>query len=137
MVNGADNAQIKNPDDPIIQEIASQLESDEKFIKSARRYEGRDLIWFGEWTTSDGYLLTGGSNRTEAYTIASSLLREKAGIPIRASGNTSTKQEIQTLKEGTRQIEKEPKGCFSVIVFAMIVSLGYFAFITWLRHFVA
>lgn len=137
LVNGADDAQIKNPDDPIIQEIANQLESDEKFIKSVRRYEGRDLIWFGEWTTPDGYMITGGSNRTEAYKTASSLLREKVGIPVKSTRNTSPNQEKQPSNEGTKQIKKEPKGCLPVIALVMIVPLGFYFFISWLRQFIA
>ncbi len=83
LASGADNAPIKGPDDPIIKEIAEELVSEEKIIKSVRRYEGTELIWFGEWTSPDGHVHTGGSNRTAAYKQVSSMLKERATFPTK------------------------------------------------------
>jgi hypothetical protein len=80
LVEGADNAPIEGPKDPIIQEIAAELVKDPSVVTSIRRYEGRNLIWFGQWTSPDGYQHEGGSNRTMAYKQANALLREKLGI---------------------------------------------------------
>lgn len=82
LIQGADNAPIDSPDHPSIQEIAKQLENDPAVIKSIHRYEGHDLIWFGEWTSPSGHLLTGGSNRTIAYKQASELLRKHLNIQL-------------------------------------------------------
>lgn len=84
LAGGSENAPIAGPDDPIIEEIAEQLITDEKIIKSVRRYEGSELIWFGEWTSPDGYVNTEGSNRTAAYKAASSLLKQRAKFLKRA-----------------------------------------------------
>ena len=77
LVHGVDNAPIKGPENPIIKELAQNIASDSSVVKSIRRYEGSELIWFGEWTSPDGLVHTGGSNRTTAYKHVSSLLREK------------------------------------------------------------
>ena len=80
---GSENAPISKPDDPIIEEIAEELVTDEKVIKSVRRYNGSDLIWFGTWTSPDGYVHTGGSKRTEAYKQVSSMLKERVTFPTK------------------------------------------------------
>jgi hypothetical protein len=86
LVDGNPDATIKDPDDPTIRAIAQQLVQDEGVIRSIRRYEnGRDLIWFGEWTAPDGTLHQGGSNQTVAYKRAASLLRERAAREVRAA----------------------------------------------------
>ena len=81
LTSASDDAPIKGPDDPVIQEIAAQLAADEKIVKSVRRYSGQELIFFGEWTSPNGSVHTGGSNRTAAYKQVSELLREKASFP--------------------------------------------------------
>ena len=85
LVNGADDVPIKGPDDPIIKEIAQNMANDSSVVKSIRKYEGSDLIWFGEWTAPNGLFCTGGSNHTIAYKRASSLLREKLNLSPRSS----------------------------------------------------
>lgn len=77
LVNGADNAPIKDPENPIIKENAQNLVNDSSVVKSIKKYKGSELIWFGEWTAPDGRLYNGGSNKTIAYKRVSSLLREK------------------------------------------------------------
>jgi hypothetical protein len=80
LVGGADNAPIEGPDDPIIGKIADELVTDEQIVRSVRRYEGRELIWFGEWTSPEGYVRTGGSNRTAAYKRVSSTWIRDFGV---------------------------------------------------------
>jgi hypothetical protein len=82
LVHGVDSAPITGPGDPIIQEVACELASDDSVMKSIRRYRGTKLIWFGEWTGPDGIVYTGGSNRTAAYRHARDLLgRRLAAVP--------------------------------------------------------
>jgi hypothetical protein len=77
LVDGKRDVSIQDPDDEAMLEIARQLVQDEGVAKSIRRYHGRDLVWFGEWTSPDGTVHYGGSNTTIAYKRASSLLRER------------------------------------------------------------
>lgn len=80
LVRGRADASIKGPDDPPIREIARLLLEDKSVVQSIRRYQGRDLVWFGEWTSPDGTVHYGASNQTIAYERASSLLREKGCV---------------------------------------------------------
>ena len=133
LVQGVDNAPIDGPDHPVIQEVATQLESDESIIKSIRRYEGRELIWFGEWTSPSGHLYTGGSNRTTAYKQASACLRERLNLPtlhkdetVRANKNTIESRQVET-----QNTVKEPKSCLSVFVLGLIIMLGLIFSFVW------
>ena len=83
LTSAADDSPIKGPDDPTINEITEELAFDEKIIKSVRRYKGNELIWFGEWTSPDGYVHTGGSNRTLAYRQVSKMLKQRATFPTK------------------------------------------------------
>jgi hypothetical protein len=83
LVRGKSDVSIKDPDAEVIREIARQLVQDDAVVKSVRRYQGRDLVWFGEWTSPDGIVHNGGSKKTIAYKRASSLLREKASAEVR------------------------------------------------------
>lgn len=85
LVGGKPDVSIKDPDAEFIREIARQLVQDEAVVKSIRRYQGRDLVWFGEWTSPDGTVHNGGCNVTIAYKQASSLLREKGFSKMRTS----------------------------------------------------
>lgn len=80
LVRGRGDAPIKGPDDPPVRDIARILVDDKSVIQSIRRYNGRDLVWFGEWTSPDGAVHNGASNQTIAYKRASSLLREKGCV---------------------------------------------------------
>lgn len=116
LAGGSDDAPISGPDDPIIKEIANELITDEKIIKSVRRYEGRELIWFGEWTSPDGYVHTGGSNRTAAYKQVSSLLRQRAKFPEKLQKRSSFSAQQRSRNTNATG---ESKGCLSVIVIAL------------------
>jgi len=80
LVRGKAEAAIKDADDQTIREIARLLLQDKGVVQSIRRYQGRDLVWFGEWTSPDGEIHQGASNQTIAYQRASSLLREKVSF---------------------------------------------------------
>ena len=124
LFQGKENVPIDSPDHPIIQELAAQLKSDDSVLKSIYHYKGRELIWFGECTSPDGFVQTGGSKRTIAYKKVSALLREKLDLSLitiprsRRFKNTKTSRIICTTKNS-----KESKGCLSVIVIGLIISL--------------
>lgn len=118
LASGSDSAPITGPDDPTIKEIANELIAEEKIIKSVRRYEGSELIWFGEWTSSDGYVHTGGSNRTEAYKQVSSLLKQRASFPEKPQRRSSSS--VQQRSRNAK-VTGESKGCLSVIVIALFI----------------
>lgn len=101
LAHGAEDAEIKGPDDPLIQQIAMQLENDEPLIKSVRKYQGRDLIWFGTFTSPDGYIHNGGSNRTAAYKKINALLKQSIG-------NISHKQERSSNAERSTEHQLKP-----------------------------
>lgn len=107
LMKGASNTPITGPDDSAITMIGSQLANDPSVINSMRRYEGRDLIWFGVWTAPDGWTHTGGSNQTIAYKAAAGLLRSQAAqalkkplekfiTPPSGSGSVSPNVELTT-----------------------------------------
>lgn len=118
LANGSESAPISGPDDPVIQEIANELVADEKIIKSVRRYEGSELIWFGEWTSPDGYVHTGGSNRTAAYKQASSLLKQRARFPEKPQKRSTPSVERRSRKANATS---ESKGCLSIVVIALAI----------------
>ncbi len=134
LAGGADNTPIEWPDDPIIQEIAEELVTDEKIVKSVRRYEGSELIWFGEWTSPDGYLHTGGSNRTAAYKQVSSMLKQRAKFPakpqkkVKSSAQARNQNKIAT---------SESKGCLPVIVVALVIPVGVVLSAAWIGEIFA
>jgi hypothetical protein len=76
LVKGRGDTNIKGPDDKVVRDIARLLLQEQSVVQSIRRYQGRDLVWFGEWTSPDGTVHYGASNQTIAYKRASSLLRE-------------------------------------------------------------
>lgn len=125
LIHGAGDAKIQTPDDPLIQEIASELEKDEKIVKSVRRYEGRDLIWFGEWTSPQGSQYFGGSNRTAAYKAASTLLREKLDFSRVSPPSKQSISSSPSKKNGTPSAESG--GCLSLVAFALLVPIGVVA----------
>lgn len=123
LVEGAENAPIQGPDDPIIQEIAEQLQNDQSVIKSIRRYEGRDLIWFGEWTAPDGRVFTGGSNNTIAYKRTSKLLRQKIRLSEKTKPVSPAKSKRpENLDRGTTISEKR-SGLKLIIIIILIIAI--------------
>lgn len=135
LAHDVEDTLVKSPGDTIIKEIAEQLASDEGVMQSIRRYEGRDLIWFGEWTAPNGAVHTGGSNRTTAYKKASAILRDRLSLtgqrstgkreargsfPVGQASKTEAKEPLRRPK-----IQQQDKGgCLSVLLFAGIVMTG-------------
>ena len=129
LVNGADDAPIKRPENPIIKEIAQNMANDSSVVKSIRRYEGSDLVWFGEWTAPSGLFCTGGSNNTIAYKHASSLLREKLKLSPRSG--RSSQSEYSNVYPINHRFPSSEGVTFSTFLKAMII-LGIFVFVLWL-----
>jgi len=132
LVHGADNTPIQSPNDPTIKEITNELVNDSSVIKSIKRYKGRDLIWFGEWTAPDGSVHTGGSNRTTAYQRASSLLREK----LKLSSKTSRSLQLNSTRfssvlTSSRKFGSSGKSFLRIFIKVLILA-GILAFIFWL-----
>lgn len=72
------NPSIQSPADSLIIKIANSLADDRQVFSSICKYEGRSLLRFGEHTTKDGYIITGGSKKTIAYLRISALLKNNA-----------------------------------------------------------
>jgi len=119
LVHGADNAPIRGPEDTTIQTIADKLATDDQVLKSIRRYAGRDLIWFGEWTAPDGSVHTGGSNRTVAYKETSRLLRDKLGST--AISNRGPVQDTGRHRERTANTGKQHYRFVAFLILLAIV----------------
>lgn len=132
LAGGAENAPITGPNDPIIVEIAAQLSADEKILKSVRRYEGADLIWFGEWTAPDGTVHNGGSNRTAAFKEIAELLKQRAPMPERKRNSSQPSARIS----GREPVaDNHSKGCLSVIALAVALPALAYSFVWLGDHF--
>lgn len=137
LVGGVETAPIKYPSDPIIQEIAEIFVTDDMILKSVRRYEGSQLIWFGEWTSPDGGIHRGGSNRTEAYKAISSTLKQRAALPAKQqNANPSAQQQIASPSAQQRNrannSASNAKGCLSTIVIGLAIPVVFVLSVAWL-----
>ena len=117
ITNASDSATAKHPNDPRLSAIGKQLSEDEKLLKSIRRYDGKELIWFGEWTAPNGITHSGGSNRTAAYKAAASALRAEFGIPV---------QERKPNRVASRK--PEAAGCFGFLLLGAVVPVCLYYF---------
>lgn len=75
LAQDAEGMPISSPRAPEIQAVAARLESDQTVLQSIRRYSGESLVWFGRYTTPEGAVLEGGSNRTTAYRTVAAFVR--------------------------------------------------------------
>ncbi|HXK29887.1 MAG TPA: hypothetical protein VJ646_16705 [Candidatus Binatia bacterium] len=132
LVGGKTDARIQSPDEPTIQEIARQLACDEAALKSIRRYQGRDLIWFGQWTAPDGVVHEGGSNQTIAYKRASSMLRDKLGSEVRLGSQKPPQPRIDRTSSTAVTTAKAKTGCLSIIVVGVISLLAVAVGAAWI-----
>jgi hypothetical protein len=89
LVHGRRDVSIESHEDPAIQKIAGELMGDDSLLKSIRRYKGSEIIWFGQWTSPDGYVRQGGSNKTIAYKRESSAICEALGLKQRSRSKES------------------------------------------------
>jgi hypothetical protein len=132
LVGGKADARIQSPDEPIIQEIARQLARDDVVLKSIRRYQGRDLIWFGQWTAPDGVVHEGGSNQTIAYKRASSMFRDKLGTELRLGSQKQPQPRIDRRSFNAVTTAKAKTGCLSIIVIGVISLLAVAVGAAWI-----
>lgn len=131
---GSDNAPISRPDDPLLQKIAEQLIIDDKIVKSVRRYEGSDLIWFGEWTSPEGNFYQGGSNRTAAYKQVLSLLKQHAKFPVKQTRRDAALVGKRNRKKSSKS---DAEGCLSVLVIAVAIPTVFVLSMVWLSKLLA
>jgi hypothetical protein len=131
LVNGVDDVPIKSPEDPIIKEIAQNMANDSSVVKSIRKYEGSDLIWFGEWTAPSGLFCTGGSNHTIAYKRASSQLREKLNLSSQSGKLLHFEDSNAFSFSDSHRYSSSGGATFGKFLKAMII-LSIFVFVVWL-----
>jgi hypothetical protein len=124
LVSGKINPELDDPRNAIFISIAQELVSDEKIIKSVKRYNGRDLIWFGEWTSPSGYLMSGGSIQTMAYKTVSKILRDKLSLTSQTKVNDNGGSKHGSSSGG--------KGCILTILTA--IALPALAFLAYLAN---
>ncbi|QKK01290.1 MAG: hypothetical protein HND55_00705 [Pseudomonadota bacterium] len=120
LTGASDTAPAQHPSDPKLVSIANRLSDDEKVIQSIRRYRGEDLIWFGQWTSPEGFTYTGGSNRTAAYKAASSEIKTEFGL-----AKPSPKSSISS------KAPSKASGCLGVLALASLMPTGV-GFSIWL-----
>lgn len=115
LVSGKINPELDDPRNAIFMSIAQELISDDKVIKSIKRYTGRDLIWFGEWTSPSGYLMSGGSIQTIAYKTVSKILRTKLSLTVqeKVNDNGGIKHEFSS----------DSKGCLLIILTVVVIKV--------------
>ncbi len=136
LVEGDENAPIKGPDEQIIQEVSEQLENDQSVVKSIRRYKGRDLIWFGEWTALDGRVFTGGSNNTIAYKRTSQLLRKKLRLSEKTKPVSPAQSKRSDRLDSRPTIPEKRSGLKSKIIIILIITI-LVAILFWLLKITA
>ncbi|ELB2078500.1 hypothetical protein QNZ73_002345 [Vibrio parahaemolyticus] len=124
LVNGDLASDIKLPTDPKIKDIASTMATNKPVVDSIKRYVGSDLIWFGQWTSSDGFTHNGGSNRTVAYKEASRLLKEHALI----AGTVQPKQKktinATSYHQKSTSANNEKSGCLASLALIATIPIG-------------
>lgn len=119
LVKGELNVPIESPDDAPIQLVVDSVIGDDDIIKSVKRYEGEDLIWFGKWTTPDGYIAEGGSVRTKAYKKVEELLITELGIIKPApTPKTPKRQKLEDASRG------ETSGCLGTFLVITAIPLS-------------
>jgi len=130
LVHGEYDVPIKSPKDPAIQAIASELIKDVSVIKSIRRYAGNEIIWFGQWTTPEGYVRQGGSNRTIAYRRTSSALTESLGLKPRVrSSEKCMDYKSPTQTAGHKPGKREVKNSAAPLSWPTKLVVGFFLFL--------
>ena len=123
LVSGKINPEFDDPRNSIFTSTAQELISNEQVIKSIRRYVGRDLIWFGEWTSPSGNLMSGGSTQTNAYKSVSKILKEKLSLNI---NKTNGKTELSIKKSSD-----DRKGClFTILAVVLLPALAFLVYVT-------
>lgn len=134
LVKGAEDVSIASPNHAIISDIAKQLISNDSVMRSIQRYDGEELIWFGEWTAPDGTYHTGGSKRTVAYKKAASLLSDKLELESRSRTRNYANRSQSTSDELSRSVNKGTTGrggCLSVVIFVGVITIAVIGTVVW------
>jgi hypothetical protein len=118
LTNADDNVPISGPGDATIQKVASMLAADPKVVKSARRYSGAELIYFGEWTAPDGATYSGGSKNTAAYKATEAVLRSELGIARQPKPALPRIVEATSISKPKRRVS----GCLWSIVKLVVIA---------------
>lgn len=124
LVSGKINPELDDPRNTIFMSIAQELISDDKVIKSIKKYSGRNLIWFGEWTSPGGHLMSGGSIQTIAYKTVSKILRDKLSLNAQTKVNDNGGTKHESSSRG--------KGCLLTIL--AVISLPALVFLAYLAN---
>ena len=142
LVHGSDDGPVDHPGHPIIQKIADDLSKIDMVVKSIKRYEGENLIWFGTYTSPSGNVYYGGSNKTKAYEIVSSVLNQHLdlkkyakqnqkydGIEDKQTGlDKDNNKSVKSIGCTGKQVKFNTPvkiGCFPILIISAIVSLTY------------
>ncbi|MCW8107467.1 hypothetical protein OPS25_02980 [Alteromonas ponticola] len=77
------------------------------------------MIWFGEWTTPDGWVVTGGSMNTIAYKTIRDLLKKHVYFE-------PTKAQAQTIRSSKplQNSKEKASGCLGALVFAVLTPIA-------------
>lgn len=121
LFEGRKDSPIGGPDHPIIADIANNLCTNPTVIKSIRKYSGESLVWFGDFTASDGQTYNGGSVGTIGYKEVSRLLTEKLGLASKAKSNSESRT-IPTPR--VKKHSDQRKGCLSVLIIGTFTALS-------------
>lgn len=124
---GQDHPSATGPDAPIVREIATRFAGSPALMTSIRRYEGRKLIWFGQWTSPDGLVHEGGSIRTVAYRTAAGLLREWLGLQRDVSRSAASVAAAPSKGRRSAMRKTQKRGCFGVLVLLVLLGLIFAA----------
>lgn len=125
LVKGAENASINTPDDPVIKDIAAELSTQDNFLRSVQRYDPDSLLWFGEWTSPDGWQHFGGSRRTVAFQKAFDLLQQRLGISIRESESRRLSPTRGRSTKLSASPSEHKSGCATMVVIGVVIMVIY------------
>ena len=123
LIHGSDDGPVDHPGHSIIKKIADDLSKIDMVVKSIKRYEGENLIWFGTYTSPSGNVHNGGSNKTKAYEIVSSVLNQHFDLKKYAK----PKQKLDVIEENQISLDKDNDksakkvGCASMIIAAIFI----------------
>lgn len=84
------------PESPLVLATADRLLTEAAILKSVRGYSGESIIWFGEWTSPDGLLHSGGSKRTVAYQRFSEILVPALKIDLARPDRSPPRPPVET-----------------------------------------
>ncbi len=129
LVKSQNDVSIDSPDHPVIQNISSELYIDSSILKSIRRYEGRELIWFGEYK---GY--KGGSNQTIAYKRVASMLRDKVALNEYGYHKNSRSSTIRHSPRTSVLSKQKSSGCLSIFAHVFIGFVLSLVAIVWIAR---